>query len=76
MSDVPKLKLHPCPHCKAMTHWEGNSWRPFCSERCKMVDLGLWSMEQYRIAGKPTEEQGESSSTPGSANREDDDDVD
>jgi endogenous inhibitor of DNA gyrase (YacG/DUF329 family) len=56
-----------------MTPWEENPWRPFCSERCKMVDLGHWTLEQYRIAGKPTEEQGESSATPGSADREDDD---
>lgn len=65
---------HLCPYCKAVTVWDGNPWRPFCSERCKMVDLGMWSMEQYRIAGKPTEEQGESNSTPGSSDREDDDD--
>jgi endogenous inhibitor of DNA gyrase (YacG/DUF329 family) len=56
-----------------MTHWEDNPWRPFCSERCKMVDLGHWTLEQYRISGKPTEAQGDSSATPGSADREDDD---
>lgn len=64
---------HLCPYCKAVTAWDGNPWRPFCSERCKMVDLGMWSMEQYRISGKPAEEQGESSSASGSSDREDDD---
>ncbi len=63
-----------CPHCGGESPWSAaNKWRPFCSERCKMVDLGMWSMEQYRVAGKPAEEQGDSNSTPGSADREDDD---
>jgi uncharacterized protein len=29
-----------------------NKWRPFCSERCKMIDLGAWAAESYRV---PTE---------------------
>jgi hypothetical protein len=28
----------------------GNRFRPFCSERCKLIDLGAWASEQYRIA--------------------------
>ena len=28
-----------------------NKWRPFCSERCKLVDLGQWASEGYRVAG-------------------------
>jgi len=31
--------------------WEGNPFRPFCSERCKMLDLGAWAKEEYRIEG-------------------------
>lgn len=31
-----------------------NPWRPFCSERCKMIDLGAWSSEEYRMEAKPT----------------------
>jgi endogenous inhibitor of DNA gyrase (YacG/DUF329 family) len=27
-----------------------NVWRPFCSERCKLIDLGAWATEQYRVA--------------------------
>jgi uncharacterized protein len=42
-----------------------NKWRPFCSERCKMIDLGAWATESYRV---PAEEQDtpedESSSKP------------
>jgi len=26
-----------------------NSWRPFCSERCKLIDLGAWATERYRV---------------------------
>jgi hypothetical protein len=40
--------------------WEGNPFRPFCSERCRLRDLGAWSAEAYRIPAKPDEEQGES----------------
>lgn len=31
-----------CPHCSAMTVYEGNPHRPFCSERCKNADLHQW----------------------------------
>ena len=27
----------------------GNPWRPFCSERCRMIDLGNWATEAYRV---------------------------
>ncbi|MGH7896923.1 MAG: DNA gyrase inhibitor YacG [Candidatus Binatia bacterium] len=40
-----------CPSCKAKTRWEGNPHRPFCSERCKLEDLGSWAAERYRIPG-------------------------
>jgi len=33
-----------------------NPWAPFCSERCKMVDLGKWLGEEYRIAAAPPQE--------------------
>ncbi len=29
--------------------WEGNEFRPFCSERCKMIDLGAWASEEYTV---------------------------
>ncbi|NOS80922.1 MAG: DNA gyrase inhibitor YacG [Nitrospira sp.] len=40
-----------CPLCRQPSIWEGNPWRPFCSERCQMTDLGAWAMEWYRIPG-------------------------
>jgi endogenous inhibitor of DNA gyrase (YacG/DUF329 family) len=30
-----------------------NRWRPFCSERCKMIDLGAWANEEYRVPQPP-----------------------
>jgi hypothetical protein len=44
-----------CPVCKKKTVWEENPWRPFCSEKCKMTDLGTWASGNYRIAGDKLE---------------------
>lgn len=46
-----------CPICKHKTTWEENPWRPFCSERCKLTDLGKWASEEYKIEVK--QEEGE-----------------
>lgn len=48
-----------CPICRQTTTWEENPWRPFCSERCKLNDLGAWASEEYRINGKKEEEEDE-----------------
>lgn len=41
-----------CPTCKAPVDWDAKSpWRPFCSERCKLIDLGAWFNEQNTIPG-------------------------
>jgi hypothetical protein len=50
-----------CPLCKKITTWEENPFRPFCSERCKLIDLGAWAKEEYRIGGKKEEEEDEQS---------------
>jgi len=42
-----------CPHCRRPASWEGNPHRPFCSERCRMLDFGAWADEDYRIPGPP-----------------------
>jgi uncharacterized protein len=44
-----------CPMCKHKTTWVENPWRPFCSERCKLIDLGKWVSEEYRIENTETE---------------------
>lgn len=46
-----------CPICHREVAWEGNRFRPFCSERCKLVDLGNWAAEAYRVPSKPDEEE-------------------
>ena len=42
-----------CPICKKSVEWDGNPTRPFCSERCRVLDLGAWIVEEYRV---PAEE--------------------
>ena len=48
-----------CPICKKKTTWEENPNKPFCSERCKLMDLGKWASEEYRVkGGKADDEEG------------------
>ncbi|HLX22076.1 MAG TPA: DNA gyrase inhibitor YacG [Usitatibacter sp.] len=49
-------RLVACPGCgKPASLADSNRWRPFCCERCRLVDLGGWASESYRVAGKPAE---------------------
>jgi uncharacterized protein len=41
-----------CPTCRKETAWENNPNRPFCSDRCRLIDLGRWAQEGYRIPGE------------------------
>jgi len=50
------LKAIRCPLCRCPTTWEGNPHRPFCSQRCRLADLGNWAMERYRVPGPPAED--------------------
>ncbi len=45
-----------CPTCQQKGPWRDQPFSPFCSERCKMVDLGKWLGEEYRIASPLTAE--------------------
>lgn len=46
-----KKKVVNCPQCSKEVVWgEESPYRPFCSERCKLIDLGQWANEGYRIA--------------------------
>jgi len=48
MSVQPRLVS--CPTCGKGVAWTpANDWRPFCSERCKLIDLGAWATERYRV---------------------------
>lgn len=47
-------KQGKCPTCdKPAKLDKSNPYRPFCSERCKLIDLGEWAGEGHRIAGEP-----------------------
>ena len=47
-----KPKIVRCPQCSNQTEYKiDNPARPFCSARCKLIDLGAWAEERYSIAG-------------------------
>jgi hypothetical protein len=58
------MLVRPCPICRKPVPWETTPTRPFCSERCRLVDLGAWSGEDYRAGENPEEENGEGWSGP------------
>jgi uncharacterized protein len=42
-----------CPNCGTPVTWSPQSrWRPFCSERCRLIDLGAWFEEEHAIPGE------------------------
>jgi uncharacterized protein len=43
------MALVKCPQCGTEAEYEGNEWRPFCSERCKMLDFGDWADEKFAL---------------------------
>lgn len=49
------MMLKPCPICKKPL--ETMKYRPFCSARCKNVDLNRWLSESYRVPGPPASEE-------------------
>ena len=52
-----------CPQCGKPVEWtEASRYRPFCSERCKIIDLGAWASEAYRIPEKSHDPNDASSS--------------
>jgi endogenous inhibitor of DNA gyrase (YacG/DUF329 family) len=54
--------------------WADNPWRPFCSERCQMMDLGRWANEEYRVpSADPSVPALSSESRPGAGNDSDND---
>ena len=47
-----------CPNCEKPVEWSDQSPdHPFCSERCKMIDLGQWASAEHAIPGKSVEEE-------------------
>ena len=47
------MPLVKCPTCGREIEYSGNEFRPFCSERCKLLDFGAWADEEFAV---PTEE--------------------
>ncbi len=46
------VRVVRCPTCRKPVRWSaGNRYRPFCSERCRLIDLGGWADEGHRIPG-------------------------
>ena len=53
-SNQPGAPSVSCPTCKKPVQWSAAfPDRPFCSERCRLIDLGEWASEGHRIAGEP-----------------------
>lgn len=47
-------KFVNCPTCDTSLEWNlKNTHRPFCSQRCKLIDLGAWANEEYSVASEP-----------------------
>jgi len=62
------VKEVACPSCGKPVPWtEASRWRPFCSQRCKLTDLGDWAAERHVIAGSQAPD-----ALAGPAPREDD----
>ena len=43
------MPLVKCPSCGREVEFHGNEFRPFCSERCKLLDFGAWADEEYNL---------------------------
>ncbi|MCL2160929.1 MAG: DNA gyrase inhibitor YacG [Betaproteobacteria bacterium] len=55
-------RLVRCPRCGKESEWSGeNPHRPFCSARCKQIDLGAWASEEYRVPCSPQDGESEAS---------------
>lgn len=51
-----KFKTVQCPTCGKPVQWRPeNKYRPFCCERCKLIDLGEWATEKYRVPAQEGE---------------------
>jgi uncharacterized protein len=44
--------MSKCPTCGKPVEWKDNPWRPFCSERCKLIDFDKWTSDEYRVPGQ------------------------
>jgi endogenous inhibitor of DNA gyrase (YacG/DUF329 family) len=55
MNAARPTRIVVCPTCKGPSRFSSdNRWRPFCSERCRSIDLGAWASESYRVDAAPS----------------------
>jgi endogenous inhibitor of DNA gyrase (YacG/DUF329 family) len=50
-----------CPTCRRELDWETAPYRPFCSDRCRLIDLGAWLSEGHAIPGESVVPEGDES---------------
>lgn len=63
MATTPRI-VH-CPQCGTPVEWTpASTWRPFCSSRCKTLDLGAWATESYRIPAAPEADPDDDAADP------------
>jgi len=57
-ANTKKTRIVPCPQCKQDSIFDtSNQYRPFCCERCKLIDLGQWANEGYTISSPAQQNQ-------------------
>jgi len=62
---MAKLRTAPCPRCGERSILDqSNPWRPFCSERCQLIDLGKWASGEYAIPAEEESPSSDGSETP------------
>tara|TARA_B100001769_G_C21848347_1_gene460010 strand:- start:341 stop:511 length:171 start_codon:yes stop_codon:yes gene_type:complete len=50
--------LNKCPNCKKLIKYTNeNKFRPFCSEKCKLIDFGAWASEEFKISSNKNESE-------------------
>lgn len=60
-----KMIVVDCPHCQQKVIWnKQNPFKPFCCERCKLIDLGEWAAEGRKIPGDPVSLESDSEYDP------------
>lgn len=59
-----------CPICRKPTDSQSSPDFPFCSERCRLIDLGNWSSEKYKISERVIDESVSEQAPPDARQRE------
>lgn len=58
-TDPAPTRIVACPTCRKSVPWSGdNPYRPFCSERCHLIDLGAWAEGRHHIPGDADHDEG------------------